>query len=158
MTQMKFHLIYIGYHYHRNICIERAINILLAIVSTGSLAGLFWTSYQKIWAIILVVTQVVTAAKPYLPFSTRVTELDKEITSLGIIYREVEKKWKDVFSGAYEDNEINEIIYDYEKKWDAVSAEILKGDSLPRKKRFIEQADKENHRYFESMFGGSNEQ
>ena len=70
----------------------------------------------------------------------------------------MEKKWRDVFSGAYEDNEINEIIYDYEKKWDAVGAEILKGDSLPRKKKFIEQADKENHMYFESMFGGSNEQ
>lgn len=157
MTQMKFHLIYIGYHYRRNICIERVINILLAIVSTGSLGGLFLTSFQKTWAIILVLTQVLTAAKPYLPYSTRITELDKEITSLGIIYSEVERKWRDVFSGKYDDNEVNEIIYDYVKKWDAIVAENLKGDSLPRKKKFIEQANEENHLYFESMFGGINE-
>ena len=154
---MKFHLIYIGYHYRRNICIERVINILLAIVSTGSLGGLFLTSFQKTSAIILVLTQVLTAAKPYLPYSTRITELDKEITSLGIIYSEVERKWRDVFSGKYDENEVNEIIYDYVKKWDAIVVENLKGDSLPRKKKFIEQANEENHLYFESMFGGINE-
>ena len=69
----------------------------------------------------------------------------------------MERKWRDVFSGKYDDNEVNEIIYDYVKKWDGIVAENLKGDSLPRKKKFIEQANEENHLYFESMFGGINE-
>jgi len=155
---MKFHLIYIGYHYRRNVCIERAINILLAIISTGSLAGLFNSTYPRFWAAILVITQVLTAAKPYLPYSMRITELDKEITSLGIIYNEVEKGWRNVFTGTYSDSKINEIIYDYEKKWEAICAEILKGDSLPRKEEFIKLADNENHRYFEALFGGEYEQ
>ena len=156
MTQMKFHLVYLGYHYHRYITIERWTNIILAIVSTGSLAGLFTSSFQKIWAIILVLTQVITAAKPYLPFSTRIKELDKGISSWSIIYNEVEKQWKDVSTGIYDDNKINEIIYDYEKKWNTVDAGVLKGDSLPRIKKYIERADKEKNLYFETVFGGSN--
>lgn len=35
MTQMKFHLIYLGYHYHRTTTIERWLNIILAVISTG---------------------------------------------------------------------------------------------------------------------------
>ena len=158
MNQMKFHLAYLGYHYHRYIVIERWTNILLAIVSTGSLAGLFSSSNQKIWAIILVLTQVVTAAKPYLPFSTRIKELDRGIVSWRIIYNDVEKQWKGISTGAFDDDQINEIIYDYEKRWEAVETDILKGDSLPRIEKYIEKADKEKRLYFETMFGGSDEQ
>lgn len=158
MTQMKFHLIYLGYHYHRTTTIERWLNIILAVISTGSLAGLFLSySTQKIWAIVLILSQAITAAKPYLPFESRIRELDKGIGALDVVYEEVEEQWNKVLSGIYDDSKINELIYKYEKQWDKIDATMLIGDSLPRKKRLIEMADKEKNQYFELMFGGSDE-
>ena len=75
-----------------------------------------------------------------------------------IIYNDVEKQWKGISTGAFDDDQINEIIYDYEKRWEAVETDILKGDSLPRIEKYIEKADKEKRLYFETMFGGSDEQ
>ena len=159
MTQMKFHLIYLGMHYHRTVVIERRINIFLAVVSTGSLAGIFISPIaQKIWACILVFVQVLTAAKPYLPFSKRIQELDKGIAALEIIYEDCEKQWVDVHERKLTENEASIAIYNYEKKWKSVDASILKEDSLPRNEKLISRADDEKNRYFRNVFGGSYEQ
>ena len=68
MTDKKFALIYLGLHYHKNVQIERLMNIILAIISTGSLGALlFFDQHQYILTIILALAQIVTAARPYLP-------------------------------------------------------------------------------------------
>ena len=158
MTQMKFHLVYMGMHYHRSIVVERWLNIILAVISTGSLAGIFISpNAQKIWTCILVFTQVLTAAKPYLPFSKRIQDLDKGIAALEVVYEDCEKQWVDLSEGRLTETEASIAIYRYEKKWNNIDASILKADSLPRNEKLINKADIEKNRYFENVFGGNNE-
>lgn len=155
MTDKKFTLIYLGLHYHRNVKIERWMDIILAVISTGSLGALFvMDEYQKVLTVILALAQIVTAARPYLPYQYRLKEIDKGILPLNVLYNEIEKKWNSIASGDFSDAEVNELYYDFLKKWDKIDAEILKKDSLPRKKKMIVQADKEKNQYFEVMFGG----
>ena len=145
-------------HYHRSVVIERWINIILAVISTGSLAGLFISpSTQKIWACLLVFAQVLTSAKPYLPFSKRVQDLDKGIAALEVVYEDCEREWVDFSEGKITESEARIAIYKYEKKWNSIDASILKEDSLPRNEKLIKIADIEKNRYFENVFGGNNE-
>ena len=159
MTDKKFALIYLGLHYHRNVKIERWLDIILAVISTGSLGALFvLDEYQFVLTVILALAQVATAARPYLPYQYRVKELDKGITLLNALYNEIEKKWFLISDGKLSDDEINELYYKYLKKWDELDSEILKKDSLPRRKNMINIAQEEKNQYFEVMFGGSTDE
>lgn len=157
MTQKKYHLFYLSYHLNLYVKIERWLNIFLAIVSTGSLVGLFaCEEYQKVLAAILALAQIVTAARPYFPFAKRIKDLDKGITLLTKVYSSIEKEWNDINIEDIDDSKINDILYKFAKEWDDVDAEILKKDSLPFIKKFYEKAAEENERYFKNMFGGEN--
>lgn len=109
---------------------------------------------QKALIIILALAQIVTAAKPYLPFQNRMNEIDKGLVTLNLIYNDIEKEWNSIFNGKYDEHTINQLYYDLSKRWEKADAEILKNDSLPQKKKLISKADEEKNHYFEVMFGG----
>lgn len=155
MTDKKFHIVYLGLHYGKCVKIERWLNIVLAVISTGSLGALLFTDEaQKALIIILALAQIVTAAKPYLPFQSRMNEIDKGLVALNLIYNDIEKEWNSIFNGEYDEHTINQLYYDLSKRWEKADAEILKNDSLPQKEKLILKADKEKNHYFEVMFGG----
>ena len=155
MTDKKFALIYLGLHYHKNVQIERWMNIILAIISTGSLGALlFFDQHQYILTIILALAQIVTAARPYLPYQYRMQEIEKGLLALNDLYNDIEEKWLSIASGKLTDEEINNIYYSSVRKWDELDSKILKKDSLPRRKKFIKQANDEKEMYFTVMFGG----
>jgi hypothetical protein len=157
MTDKKFHIVYLGLHYGKCVKIERWINIILAVISTGSLGALLVTDKaQKVWVIILALAQIVTAAKPYLPFQYRMNEIDKGLVALNMIYNDIEKEWNPIISGKYDEATINQLYYDFSKQWEKADAEMLKNDCLPQKAKLIEKANKEKNHYFEVMFGGDN--
>lgn len=156
MSEKKFSLIYLGLHYKINVKIERWLDIILAIVSTGSLGALFvLEKYQFIWSIILALTQILTAARPYFPYHYRMLELEKGLFSLNPIYNEIEKRWFEIQNGMLAEEQINELYYEFQEKWDELDCKILTKDSLPRRKRFINIADEEKNQYFNIMFGGN---
>ncbi len=156
MTQKKYHLYYLGYQLGLYVRIENWLNIVLAVISTGSLVGLFaWEGGQTLLAVILAIAQMVTAARPYLPFERRVKELDKGILLLTKVYADIEKKWNEINIDGIEDSEINDLYYIYLKQWDEVDGEILKKDSLPYVEKYYTKAGEENERYFANLFGGN---
>lgn len=155
MTQKKYHLFYLGYHLNLYVKIDRWMNIILAVISTGSLVGLFTSdTYQKLLAVILALTQVVTAASPYLPFEKRIKELDKGIALLTQAYTAIEKDWNTINIEDSNDAEINEKLYEHVRKWEDIDGEILKRDSLPFVEKFYNKAADDNERYFNNRFGG----
>lgn len=81
--QKKYHLFCLWYHLNLYITLDRWMNIFLAVISTGSLVGLFTSdTYQKLLAVVLALTQIITAVSPYLPFEKRIKQLDKGISLL----------------------------------------------------------------------------
>ena len=155
MTQKKFALLYLGCHLHKCVLIERWTNIILAVISTGSLAGLIFNENARVvLTCILAITQVFTAAKPYLPYEKRLRELDKGIPLLTMVYMEMEKDWNRIFDEEPSEDEINKIYYKHAKKWEEVDSDILKGDVLQYRKKYESLAHAEKEKYFKNMFGG----
>lgn len=53
---------------------------------------------QRVLIIILALAQIVTAAKPYLPFQNCMNEIDKGLVTLNLIYNDIEKEWDSNFN------------------------------------------------------------
>ncbi|SKA70315.1 hypothetical protein SAMN02745111_02003 [Eubacterium uniforme] len=154
MTQKKFDLIYLGHHLHRNILIERYINVFLAITSVGALSGLvILNDYKKIISIILALSQIITAAKPYLPYSNRVKDLDKSIIGLTTVYNEIEDYWDRIVIEKICESDINKMYRKLQNKWNDIDNKFLNGDSLPRIQKYIELSEKERNIYFKNYYG-----
>ena len=154
MQNRKHDLIYMDLYYGRSIKIERAIDVALAVISTGALGALFIAKTgQEVFAYILAGAQIVTAARPFLPFSRRIDEIGRGLYVLTQQYNDMESYWDKVNRDKLDNEEINDIYYEQKNKWDKTLWEILKGDDLPVKNRYIKKAAKETQVYFVSIFG-----
>lgn len=154
MADRKFSLLYMDFYHGKSVRIDRSYDIILAVISTGALGGLFITeSLQFVMAGILVVAQIVSAARPFLPYCKRIERLGKGIYILTQQYNVIESYWHSVDNGQLSDEQINEIYYDLKNKWDKTLQEVLCGDDLPVRKNCIKLAQKECNTYFKSLFG-----
>ena len=155
MFTKKYELIYLGMQRHRYILIERISNIVLAIISTGSLAGLLITGELKVLlAVLLGLTQIYTAAKPFLPFESRSRELGAEVSALTVLYSRIEKEWLLVYEGKLSDEEINNKKYEYMEEWVRIDSQYFQNDSLPRNEKMRDAATQEAILYFKQSIGG----
>ena len=155
MFTKKYELIYLGMQRHHYIQIERISNIVLAIISTGSLTSLLITKELKIiLAIILALAQIYTAAKPFLPFESRSRDLGAEISALAVLYSRIEKEWHLVSQGLLSDEDINNKKYEYMEEWEKIDCRFFQYDSLPRNEKMRDAATQEAILYFKQSIGG----
>ncbi|HOT14476.1 MAG TPA: hypothetical protein PK252_06910 [Bacteroidales bacterium] len=48
---------------------DRNVNIFIAFSSSSSVASwIIWNKYQVVWSAIIVISQLLTVIKPYIPF------------------------------------------------------------------------------------------
>ena len=112
-----------------------------------------WEKYSLAFSSLLVATQVLTAALPYLPFEKRKSELEKCISTMTLLYDELEENFYNALN-EWDDEKINAWLYDFNKQWDKENDKFLEGDSLPRKKKYVKIADDATNQYFDLIFGG----
>lgn len=154
MSDRKFSLLYMEFYYGRSIRIDRIYDIVLAIISTGALGGLFIIeSSQHVLTGVLAVAQVISAARPFLPYNKRIERLGKGLYVLTQQYNAIESYWCAIDNAKLPDERINEVYYDLKNKWDKTLQEVLCGDDLPVSKKCIKMAQQECDTYFKSMFG-----
>lgn len=152
MTQKRSTIYYLSCYLEKSVLIERIYNISLAIVSTGALACLLASdTCQIISAIIIMLAQVASAAKPYMPFAKRSEQLSRALPLFENIYIEIEEHWNEV--EVADKNKINEIYYDYDKKWESVKSNLLVDDALPKNPDFENIAEAKTIQYFKNFLG-----
>ncbi|MDR0828670.1 MAG: hypothetical protein LBN95_00965 [Prevotellaceae bacterium] len=92
---------------------ERNINIFLAIASCGSIAAwAVWEIYPMIWALIIAVSQVITAVKPYFPYFKYVKEFNAKKLQIDSFNIELEKLWYKFENDRISEDEAAEIYFE----------------------------------------------
>ena len=153
MVQAKFSCYYLEMQHESSVKMERSINIFLAIMSCGSIAGwAIWNRFAIIWAILVAFSQVISAILHFLPYSKRAEELFKYCWELNEISRKMEHDWFAVASGDLSEHEINEQIDNTKKETNAISYKYLNRDYLQREPIIKDKADKMTEEYFERNF------
>ncbi len=93
--------------------LDRAINIFLAIASSGSIAAwAIWNSYPMVWGTIIALSQVVTAIKPFFPYYKYVKELNSKCLRIESLNIELEKLWYKLQKDKISDDEASEAYFD----------------------------------------------
>jgi hypothetical protein len=112
LYQIKVHLNYLELYLQDSEIKDRSVNILLAVTSSGSIAG--WAIWQQVailWACIIAVSQVVAVIKNYLPYKTRMRSLSGVVHEFEDLILFAEKSWFDVSEGKLTEEEIHNLQF-----------------------------------------------
>ena len=72
MVQIKSSIFYLDLYADKSYKLDKAINIVLAITSSSSIAAwAIWKQYDFVWALLIALSQVITVLKPLMPYEQR---------------------------------------------------------------------------------------
>jgi hypothetical protein len=83
-----------------------------------------------LWFGLTIAAQIVTALKPILMYSERVTKLFAYSSELGNLRIEAERNWLKVANGTFTDEETVALIYEYRVKLQKANDKYMEGDSF----------------------------
>lgn len=149
LIQLKFDEVYVSRYLQKSERCETRINAFLALVSAGSVSTwALWQKYDFVWAAIVMVSQILTVLKPYLPFKNRVAPLKAAGFAYEEIFLKAESKWHIVAEGQISEEKINDLLFELKseqsKSWKKLAGDI----SLPDDKNLRRVADQTTGEYF----------
>ena len=153
LKELKAHAIYLTEYLYASEKIENILSSFLAIAASSSIAGwVIWKNYAFVWAVVIVVSQVITAVKPFLPFRQRIKPLRALSYAFEELTLEVEREWFNVAEGKLSEREINAKIFDFKGKKLKILKTTLGDVSLPFKKKWHLQAQEIATEYFKNNY------
>lgn len=153
LVQIKAWIFYLDIYAEKSFKWDRRINILGAIASSSSIAAwAIWKELSYIWALIIALSQVLTAIKDYFPFGRRLKALKPFIDELKILYIRMEYDWFKVSEGELTEKEINQLLFNYKKEFSEIETKYLKEEILVENLDYKELADQKVVKYYENNF------
>lgn len=153
LKEFKTHVIYLHNYAAHSEWWDKTINIFLAITSSSSIAAwAIWQKYQIVWAIIIALSQVVTAIKPFLPFKQRlkaISDLNDKIQEISL---ECEEGWFSVAEGELTEKEIHNLCIGLRNKALIAEKKCLKNIVLPKNQNILKSAESEADQYLTNNY------
>ncbi len=153
LKELKTHVIYLHNYAASSEWWDKAINIILAITSSSSIAAwAIWQEYQIVWAVIIAISQVITAVKPFLPFRQRlkpISDLNDHIQEISL---ECEKHWFSVAEGELTEKEIHDLYISMKDKSLKAEKKSLKDIVLPKNSKILKKAEEETELYLSNTY------
>lgn len=135
---------------------DKNLNIILAVSSSSSIAAwAVWQSYPMVWGAIIAISQVITAVKPFLPYRQRIKAISALNENLQQISLECERYWFEVSEGLITEKEIHDLCIKLKEKASDAERKHLSGVILPRKAKFLQQAEIEADIYLTNNYHGN---
>lgn len=153
MVQIKAWIFYLDLYIENSYKWDKRINVFGAIASSTSIAA--WAIWQKlsfVWAVIIAISQVLTAIKDFMPYSKRLKVLVPFIENLNFLYNKIEYNWFKVASGELTEEEINNLLYTFKDEFTNMENKNLKEETLPENDEFRKIADEKTDAYFKNNF------
>jgi len=119
---------------------DRVLSVFLAICASAGIAGWsIWKDQAKIWAVVIGISQVVSVARPYMPFLKNESKFIGVSFELEALYLRYERLWYKL-QGNPADTSIESRFSKLREK----GLEIEKhGPQFPRFKRWIDRINKD---------------
>ena len=153
MVQIKAWIFYLDIYAENSYKWDRRINMYGAIASSSSIAaGAIWKEWSYVWAVIIAISQVLTAIKQYLPFGRRLKYLQPFIEDMKLLYLKMEYDWYKVAGGDLSESEINALLFSYKKEYSNIESKYLKEEILVENEKYKNKADDKTEEYFQNNF------
>jgi hypothetical protein len=136
-----------------------------AITSSSAVAGwVLWhgsvtlfgivIDFRFVWSAIIMVAQVITAVKEYLPYKKRLNSLSTMSNDLNSLALGMENDWFKVSRGLLTDEEVNDLHMDTKRRKHEATVKSFPNTSLPEDRRSLERANSDTQVYVQTFFGG----
>ncbi|MBM4864706.1 hypothetical protein HYO48_22065 [Vibrio parahaemolyticus] len=153
MDQLKVHVLYLESYLEKTINIDRAINIFLAIASSGSIAGwVIWQPLSFVWGAIIALSQAINAVKPYLPYAKRLKSLQSASNELESVFISMEGLWFKVSEGELTAEQVHSLQMKYKEKIRQISQKHFGSSTLPENKKLLSKAQATAKIYFDNFY------
>jgi len=153
LKELKTHIIYLHKYAERSECWDKVVNMILATASSSSIAAwAIWQEHQLIWAVIIALSQVITAIKPFLPFKQRlkpISDLNDRIQEVSLV---CEKHWYSVAEGELTEREIHDLYISLKDQSLYAEQKALKGIVIPKSGKILAEAEKEADLYLSNNY------
>lgn len=141
LDQLRIHATYTEYYYERTIKTDRIINMLLAIVSSGGIAGwAIWNQFQQTWALLVAGSQVINAVKGYLPYVKRLKALGALSNDLESLFITMEGHWFSVSAGHLNEEEIHRLHMKIKEQRRLIVQKHLGTIDMPHNQKMMDRA------------------
>lgn len=154
MYELIYHGFLLELHCQRAAQVNSWVNGGLAVTSTTSLG--IWAvfkAYPTLWALIIVLTQIVTAISKYFPYATRLKASGSCVHDYREIRNWAEARWCEILDGGLTDTQINKARVELQNR----TAKSLKSHfplgGLPLKPAFEVLATDQTLRYLATQYG-----
>ena len=153
LKELKTHVIYLQNYAANSEWWDKTINIFLAITSSTSIAAwAIWQEHQIIWAVIIALSQVITAIKPFLPFKQRLKPISDLNDIIQELWLESEKHWYSVSEGELTEKEIHDLYINLKSKTIKAENECFKNLVLPKNSKLLANAEKDADIYLTNTY------
>lgn len=159
LTQLKAHVEYFRLHQFESEKFDRGIKIFLALAASGGIAAwAVWDELQRVWALIIAISQVLNAVGHLLPWEKRLKVTSSLVFDMEEIFLFAEGRWFDVAEGNLTSRQINELIMELKRKKNRVYSKLMKDVVLPDRPGFIRKAQQSAADYFRSSYYAGGEE
>lgn len=155
LGQKKYDLFYYAEYFKRCVFLCRLFKSIVSI-GTVVITAIFMNWYNIEWVktlclIVIIILQGVNAFSECLPFEKRKSEIfniEKETSS---IYIEMENDWIKIKKGEMNENDIDELLLEYIKRYEEVYNHYFKDDALPHNRKIDATAKQETDKYMNNL-------
>ena len=153
LYQLRVHVNYLELYHQRSESQDKTVKIILAVASSSSIAAwAVWQKYSFIWALVIALSQVITAIKGFLPYETRLKLLTSLLSELEELLNFTETNWYYVSNGSLTEREIHELQFETRRKKTKAIHEHLGSNSLPEKPKFHKKAVESANVYINNFY------
>ena len=155
LVHLRYGIEFYGEHLRFCINFDRYFKMIVAVFTATSVASWgIWNTFSSLWAIIVALSQLAVIVNEFLPYKTRITQIQSLKTTLIKLFDQAENRWRDVSKGELADDQINDLATEFRQKWSQAEDKFIKDDSLSEPKWLTKRAQKRMLRYFEFYYGG----
>ena len=141
---LKRDAIYINIYHAKTEKFDRRLNVFSALTLSGAIGGwAIWQQLHWLWAVAIAGSQVLSAAKPYLPYRTRLKALSGLGTNLEALALTAESDWFKVSEGLLTAEEVHELTIILKRKLHSATKKNFLGMSLPDDEGLLAHAEEE---------------
>ena len=163
-VDLKRDSFYIGFYHRKTETIDRFLSGFSAITSSAAVAGwILWhesvtvlgvvIDFRIVWGAIIMISQVITAVKEYLPYKKRLNSLSTMSNDLNSLALVMENDWFKVSRGLLTDEEVNDLHMAMKRRKNEATVKSFPNTSLPEEKRLLERANSDTQFYVQTFFG-----
>ena len=153
LYKTKMHSIYLESVRAEDEQIDRNFKIVLAIASSGSIAGwAVWQDYSYIWAVVVAISQVLNVIRPIMPYKERMKALSSLAPELRELSIDMEVKWLLIKEGELTDEEMRKFYADMLKKIARAERKYICSITIADNEKLLEKVENKAGNYFSLHF------